>query len=297
MIKHFLALANFSPAQLGSFIDRAHSFSLSKNTPDKINHLLKNKIFSNAFFEASTRTRSSFEIAAKRLGGDIVNFWPESSSTKKGETVYDTLKCLESLGVNGIILRHSDDSLIGELAPKLSTPLINAGAGKFEHPSQGLLDLLTLKKEFGELKGLRVGICGDILHSRVAGSMMVAAKKLGFEVIMLGPENLIPKNNNFKYQKFDESLPTLDAIMMLRLQHERHDGVFLNQSDYRLAFGLTAYRLSKLAQHTIIMHPGPFNRGVEIDDLAIEHKQSRIWQQMENGVYARMSILEWASGE
>lgn len=296
MIKHFLALANFSPIQISTFIDRAYWFSLSHQSPDKINHLLKNKIFSNAFFEASTRTRSSFEIAAKKLGAEIVNFWPENSSTKKGETVYDTLKCLESLGVNGIILRHSDDRLIEEVAPKLRTPLINAGAGKFEHPSQGLLDLLTLKKEFSELKGLRVGICGDILHSRVAGSMMVAAKKLGFEVVMMGPENLIPKNE-FKYQNFDESLPTLDAIMMLRIQHERHDGVYMNQSDYRQSFGLTKERLEKLQKHAIIMHPGPFNRGVELDDEAIEHPQSRIWSQMENGVYARMSILEWATGE
>lgn len=295
MIKHFLALASYSPPQLAFFIERAYSFSLLKNSPDKTNHLLKNKIFSNAFFEASTRTRSSFEIAAKRLGGDIVNFWPESSSTKKGETVYDTLKCLESLGVDGIILRHGDDSLISELAPKISTPLINAGAGKFEHPSQGLLDLLTLKKEFGELKGLRVGICGDIIHSRVAGSMMVAAKKLGFEVVLMGPENLIPKNG-FHYQDFDKTLPSLDAVMMLRIQHERHDGIFMSQSDYRQSFGLTQQRLNKLANHTIIMHPGPMNRGVEIDDVAIEHPQSRIWQQMENGVYARMSILEWATG-
>ncbi|HLW57061.1 MAG TPA: aspartate carbamoyltransferase catalytic subunit [Bacteriovoracaceae bacterium] len=295
MIKHFLALANFSSTEIGEFVDRAYSFSLLKNSPDKINHLLKNKIFSNAFFEASTRTRSSFEIAAKRLGGDIVNFWPESSSTKKGETVHDTLKCLENLGVDGIILRHSDDSLIEQLAHKLNTPLINAGAGKFEHPSQGLLDLLTLKKEFGELKGLRVGICGDILHSRVAGSMMVAAKKLGFEVVLMGPENLIPKNN-FKHADFDKTLPHLDAIMMLRIQHERHEGIFLNQTDYREAFGMTAKRASKLASHTIIMHPGPFNRGVEIDDEAIEHPNSRIWAQMENGVYARMSILEWAAG-
>ncbi|HLT22956.1 MAG TPA: aspartate carbamoyltransferase catalytic subunit [Bacteriovoracaceae bacterium] len=295
MIKHFLALANFSPSEIGAFVDRAYSFSLLKKSPDKINHLLKNKIFSNAFFEASTRTRSSFEIAAKRLGAEIVNFSPENSSTKKGETVFDTLRCLENLGVDGIILRHSDNTLINELAPKLSTTLINAGAGKFEHPSQGLLDLLTLKKEFGEIKGLRVGICGDILHSRVAGSMMVAAKKLGFEVILMGPENLIPKND-FKYQDFDKTLPSLDAVMMLRIQHERHEGIFLSQSDYRQAFGMTKERVEKLADHTIIMHPGPFNRGVEIDDEAIEHKQSRIWQQMENGVYARMSILEWASG-
>lgn len=296
MIKHFLALANFSPSEISTFLDRAYSFSLLKKSPDKINHLLKNKIFSNAFFEASTRTRSSFEIAAKRLGAEIVNFSPENSSTKKGETVYDTLKCLESLGVNGIILRHSDDRLIELIAPKLHVPLINAGAGKYEHPSQGLLDLLTLKKEFGELKNLRVGICGDILHSRVAGSMMVAAKKLGFEVVLMGPENLIPKND-FSYENFDKSLSTLDAIMMLRIQHERHDGIFMNQTDYRQSFGLTVDRLTKLQKHTIIMHPGPFNRGVELDDEAIEHPQSRIWAQMENGVYARMSILEWAAEE
>lgn len=296
MIKHFVSLASFSIADIQSLIDRAQYFSLHISQPDKIQHLLKNKIIVNAFYEPSTRTRCSFEMAAKRLGAEIINFVPENSSVKKGETIYDTLKTLESLGADGIVLRHSDDNVFSELYEKFQAPLLNAGAGKYEHPSQGLLDLLTLTQEFGKLQGLKIAVCGDIKHSRVAGSLMVAAEKFGMEIYLCGPETMLPTSTKpfIKHANFDEILPKVDAVMMLRIQLERHESLELNASAYHTQYGLTSDRVNKMRKDAIIMHPGPFNRGVEIADEVVEHKQSRIFKQMSNGVFARMAILEWA---
>lgn len=296
MIKHFLSLSSFSQTDLQSLINRAQYFSLHQNQPDKIHHLLKHKIFANVFYEPSTRTRCSFEIAAKRLGAEVVNFVPENSSVKKGETVYDTLKSLESLGVDGIVFRHSDDHVFDHIHSKFSLPLLNAGAGKNEHPSQGLLDLLTLTQEFGKLQGLHIAICGDIKHSRVAGSMMVAAEKFGMTISLCGPEELIPQVDKpfINQASFDDILPKVDAVMMLRVQLERHESLELNAKDYCEKFGLTLSRVKKMKKEAIIMHPGPFNRGVEIADEVVEHSQSRIFKQMNNGVSARMAILEWS---
>lgn len=296
MIKHFLSLASFSSDDLLALIERAHFFSSHIQQPDKIHHLLKNKIFANVFYEPSTRTRCSFEIAAKRLGADVVNFVPENSSVKKGETVYDTLKTLESLGVDGIVFRHSDDHVFDSLQSKFDLPLLNAGAGKHEHPSQGLLDLFTLHQEFGQLQGLKIAVCGDIKHSRVAGSLMVAAEKFGMEIYLCGPEELIPPSQKsfIKKAAFDDVLPMVDAVMMLRIQLERHESLELNAKSFHEQFGLSEVRVNKMKPNAIILHPGPFNRGVEIADEIVEHKQSRIFKQMSNGVFTRMAILEWA---
>lgn len=296
MIKHFLSLSSFSAHELQDLINRSQFFSLHSKQSDKIHHLLKHKIFANVFYEPSTRTRCSFEIAAKRLGAEVVNFVPETSSVKKGETVYDTLKTLESLGVDGIVFRHSDDHVFDGIQDKLDLPLMNAGAGKSEHPSQGLLDLLTLHQEFGKLAGLKVAVCGDIKHSRVAGSLMVAAEKFGMKIYLCGPESLLPqtKNEFVMHADFDGILPEVDAVMMLRIQLERHEGLELNAKSYHEQFGLTSERVSSMRKDAIILHPGPFNRGVEIADEIVEHRQSRIFKQMSNGVFARMAILEWA---
>ncbi len=296
MIKHFLSLSSFSVSDLQTLIDRAHYFSLHQNQPDKIHHLLKHKIFANVFYEPSTRTRCSFEIAAKRLGADVVNFVPENSSVKKGETVYDTLKTLESLGVDGIVFRHSDDNVFDHIHGRVDLPLLNAGAGKNEHPSQGLLDLLTLHQEFGKLKGLKVAVCGDVKHSRVAGSLMVAAEKFGMEIYLCGPASLVPSipSSFVKKANFDDVLPIVDAVMMLRIQLERHESLELDGNTYHKQFGLTEARVQKMKKEAIFLHPGPFNRGIEIADEVVEHKQSRIFKQMGNGVYTRMAILEWA---
>jgi aspartate carbamoyltransferase catalytic subunit len=286
MIKHFLSLSSFSKDQLWDLLMKAHSFSVQTSFTASLHQ----KIIANVFYEPSTRTRCSFEIAAKRLGAEVINFSPETSSVKKGETIYDTLRSLESLGVDGIVLRHADDRVFDELHGKISCPMINAGAGKFEHPSQGLLDLLTLYQEFGKLEGLKIAVCGDIKHSRVAGSLMVAASLFGMTIYSCGPESLV----HGKRTDFDQVLPEVDAVMMLRIQLERHDGLELDAKSYRSEFGLTNERVEKLKKAAIIMHPGPFNRGVEIDDDVVEHSQSRIFKQMSNGVFARMAVLEWA---
>lgn len=294
MIKHFLSLSNFSSTELNSLIDRAQFFFLQNQNPKVANTLLKDKIVANIFYEPSTRTRCSFEIAAKKLGAHVINLQPENSSVKKGETVYDTLKTLESLGADAIILRHPDDHVFEELKDKVHVPLINAGAGKFEHPSQGLLDLLTLKQEFGKLSGLKVAVCGDIKHSRVAGSLMVAAEKFGMEIYLTGPETLLPKRSEsyIKNVKIDDVLSLVNAVMMLRIQLERHESLELDSDSYHKQFGMSLDRAKKLQKESIILHPGPFNRGVELSDEIVEHPQSRIFKQMSNGVFARMAILE-----
>jgi aspartate carbamoyltransferase catalytic subunit len=294
MIKHFLSLASFSQSDLMSLIERAHFFSQHIHHPDKIHSILKHRILANVFYEPSTRTRCSFEIAAKRLGAEVVNFVPENSSVKKGETVYDTLKSLESLGVEGIIFRHSDDHILEELKPSLKLPLINAGAGKNEHPSQGLLDLVTLHQEFGMLAGLKIAVCGDVKHSRVAGSLMVAAKIFGMKIYLCGPSSLMPETNESFIERadFDKILPEVDAVMMLRIQLERHESLELNSTAYHHQYGMNHRRLLTMKPHAIIMHPGPFNRGIEIADEIVEHPQSRIFKQMSNGIVARMAILE-----
>lgn len=296
MIKHFLSLASFSHTDLFSLIDRAQFFFLNQHHPEKINSLLKNRILANVFYEPSTRTRCSFEIAAKRLGAEVINFVPENSSVKKGETVYDTLKSLESLGVDGIVFRHADDHILEQLKPSLHLPLINAGAGKHEHPSQGLLDILTLSQEFGKLEGLKVAVCGDIKHSRVAGSLMVAAKIFNFKIYLCGPDSLIPDSDDTHIEKadFDKILPEVDAVMMLRIQLERHENLDLDPKSYHHHFGMNQRRQLLMKKEAIILHPGPFNRGVEISDDMVEHSQSRIFKQMNNGVAARMAVLEWA---
>ena len=297
MIKHFLSLSSLAASEILSLLDRAQYFSLHHKQPDKIHHLLSSKIFANVFYEPSTRTRCSFEVAAKRLGAEVINFVPENSSVKKGETIYDTLKTLESLGVDGIVLRHADDNVFDSLHGRFDLPLLNAGAGKHEHPSQGLLDLLTLKQEFGQLEGLKVAVCGDIKHSRVAGSLMVAAEKFGMEISLCGPESLLPSNTQpfIKRANFDEILGEVDAVMMLRIQLERHESLELDAPKYHQEFGLTPARVDRMKPQAIIMHPGPFNRGIEIADEVVEHPRSRIFKQMANGVFARMAILEWAT--
>jgi aspartate carbamoyltransferase catalytic subunit len=296
MVKHFLSLASFTQHELMALVEKAQSFSHLLQTPEKIPPLLQHKIIANVFYEPSTRTRCSFEVAAKRLGGEVINFVPENSSVKKGETVYDTLKTLESLGVESLVFRHSDDHILEDLKSAFHLPLINAGAGKHEHPTQGLLDLLTLYQEFGKLQGLKVAVCGDIKHSRVAGSLMVAAKIFGIKISLCGPDSLRPLSTDslIEAADFDSILPEVDAVMMLRIQLERHEGLELDAKTYHHQFGMNQRRQKIMQPHAIIMHPGPFNRGLEISDDMVEHPQSRIFKQMHNGVAARMAILDWA---
>jgi aspartate carbamoyltransferase catalytic subunit len=295
MIKHFVSLSNLSTSDLLGLIDRANYFSSISQQPDQFKSLLKNKIIANLFYEPSTRTRCSFEIAIKKLGAQVINLDPEKSSSKKGETILDTIKTLESLQVDAITIRHADDHIFDHLVTKVQVPLINAGSGKLEHPTQTLLDLLTLKQEFNDLVGLKIAICGDIKHSRVASSFMMVAEKLGISITICGPEVLLPKVTQkiVRSSLIDDVITDVDAIIMLRVQLERHQELEIDEKNYLKDYGLNMERINKMKKHSIVMHPGPFNRGIEIADEAIDHEKSRIFKQMTNGVFARMAILEW----
>lgn len=293
MIQHFTGLSDLSAQQIHSLIERAVEFSSIDR--QKLKKVLPHSVIANVFFEPSTRTRISFEMAAKLLGSEVINFDLSNSSVKKGETLYDTLRTLEAIGCDAIVLRHSDDRIFETIREKFTIPLINAGAGRFEHPSQGLLDLYTLKHEFGKLEGLNITIMGDVKHSRVAGTMIICAQKLGLNITICAPENFIPTqlSANCKLSTIEDSLPSADAVMCLRNQFERHELVNFDAQAYHREWGLTLERAQLLPSHAIIMHPAPINRGMEIADELVESKQSRIFQQMTNGVYSRMSILEW----
>jgi aspartate carbamoyltransferase catalytic subunit len=256
----------------------------------------------NLFFEPSTRTRFSFEVAAKRLGAEVLNFSESSSSRTKGETIYDTLKTLEAMGVQAAVIRSTENHLLNELQDQLNLSLVNAGAGYREHPTQALLDLLTMKEQFGQIDGLTVGIIGDIAHSRVAGSHMYALPKLGAELLIAGPPNMVerkedPIPNGVIRSTIDEIVDKADVVMMLRIQHERHyETTHLSVEEYHQSYGLTLERANRMKSGAVIMHPGPFNRGVEIDTELIEAPNSLIHRQVTNGVFIRMAVLETLLG-
>lgn len=313
--KHLLSIQDLSNLEICAILDRGDYWSqrlkltaLSSMDPDNNLRLNSgqysgvNPIVCNLFFEPSTRTRFSFEVAAKKLGCHVLNFYPASSSTEKGETIYDTLKTLEAMGVNAAIIRTSEEDLLQEIAPKLSLALINAGAGSNEHPTQGLLDLLTIRQHFGYIEGLKVAIIGDIIHSRVAHSNIIALDKLNAEILLSGPEFLMPNDeylsmfNKVRVCDVDRAVEQADIVMMLRVQKERHSQYCkeLILSDYLENFGLTLAREKKMKFGAMIMHPAPFNRNIEIADELIEGPRSLIYKQVANGVSIRMAVLERA---
>jgi aspartate carbamoyltransferase catalytic subunit len=226
----------------------------------------------------------------------VINFSAAESSVTKGESIYDTVRTLESMGIDAGIIRMKPIGLLAELAQKIKVPLINAGDGNNEHPTQSLLDLYTMRKQFGHIKGLRVSIIGDILHSRVARSNLWALRSLGAEVQFCAPENMqAPELSEYaSYVSIEEALKA-DVVMMLRVQLERHEKGMINTAEqYREQYGLTAERAGKMAPHAIIMHPAPVNRNVEIDDVLVEHEKSKIFAQMGHGVPIRMAVIERA---
>ena len=297
LIKHLTSISLLDSQDILSIFERADYFSKLIQSKSKIKKTLENKVIANLFFENSTRTKFSFEIAAKRLGAEVLNFNAERSSISKGESLLDTLRTFEALGVENAIIRHSDDSFIESLKGELNFNIINGGAGKREHPSQSLLDLFTMKQEFGKLEGLTVTICGDISSSRVAQSNIQALAKFGVKVLLCGPEDLLPNKeelpSNCEISTIDKALKVSDVAMFLRIQHERHHLVEISIDNYNKDYGLNDKRAKLLKPTAIIMHPGPFNRDIEISSHLIESKQSRIFKQMENGVYTRMALLEW----
>lgn len=250
------------------------------------------KVIANLFFEPSTRTHYSFEMAEYKLGYKTIDFTADTSSIKKGETLYDTIKTFESIGVDAVVIRHREDMYYNRLK-NINIPILNAGDGTKDHPSQSLLDLMTIKEEFGSFKGLKVLIVGDIKHSRVAHSNIKVMERLGMEVYTSGPEEF--RDENLQFVDFNEMLPKVDVVMLLRIQFERHDDkMSMTNEKYNTLYGITMDKVNKMKENAIIMHPAPFNRNVEISDDVVECSKSRIFKQMTNGVYVRMAMLDKA---
>ena len=284
-----LTTADLTVEKINSLLIAADEFSKGK-----VLKPTKEIYVSNLFFEDSTRTKTSFDIAERKLGLQVVPFDVTSSSVNKGESLYDTVKTLQSLGVNLLVIRHKQDQFYKELK-EIDLPIINGGDGTGNHPSQTLLDLMTIHQEFGKFKGLKIGIVGDVKHSRVANSNAVALRKMGAKVYFSGPEKWFDEGAiiNGTYLSIDDLVKEVDVLMLLRIQHERHDEKMkISLNNYHKKFGLTLEREKTMKQNAIIMHPAPINRGVEIHDDLVESSRSRIFQQMRNGVFARMAILK-----
>ena len=244
------------------------------------------------FFENSTRTHYSFQTALINLGINVLSCDVRNSSVAKGETLYDTVRTFEALGVDGVVIRSSVDEYFKELE-NINIPIFNGGDGKSNHPTQSLLDLMTIYEEFGKFEGLKCCIVGDILHSRVAHTNIEVMERLGMEVYISGPSEY--NDNSAKYIPFDEAVKTMDVIMLLRVQFERHSELMsMTVEEYHEKYGLSTKRVDEMLPHAIIMHPAPVNRGVEIADEVVECAKSRIYKQMTNGVYIRMAAISFA---
>jgi aspartate carbamoyltransferase catalytic subunit len=295
--RHFLSVLDLNEVEVANLLDLADGFvSLNRQTSKKLD-LLKGRTLMNLFFENSTRTQSSFELAGKRLGADVVNMSPRSSSISKGETLIDTAVTLNAMQPDLLVVRHGSSGAASLLSQKVTCSVVNAGDGQHEHPTQALLDALSMRRAFGHIAGLKVAICGDILHSRVARSNLSLLQMLGAEVRLVGPPTLIPTQadrwNVAIYNDMRKGIAGCDVVMMLRLQLERMDGVMApSQREYFRFFGLDREKLAFAAPHVRVMHPGPMNRGVEIDsEVADDLSVSLIQDQVEMGVAARMAVL------
>jgi aspartate carbamoyltransferase catalytic subunit len=301
VLHHLLTLDGMSRPTLVRLLDRAQRFVDGEDAADA----LRGTAVCTLFFEPSTRTRLSFHRAAQRLGADVLNFDAATSSTTKGETALDTLKNIEAMGVRGFVIRHAQDGVLNALARHIApdTRLVNAGDGRSAHPTQGLLDMLTLRQAKGDdFSRLKVAIVGDVLHSRVARSDLHALRTLGAgDIRICGPAALLPPPEDHGgmlhgctvTHDFDEALDGVDVLMMLRLQRERMEqGLVSSLEDYHRDYGLTEARLKRAAPDAVVMHPGPMNRGVEIDDAVADGPQSLILRQVSNGVAVRMAVLE-----
>jgi aspartate carbamoyltransferase catalytic subunit len=294
--KHLLGLEGYPAENINTIIETAFRFREVLERPIKKVPSLQGKTIVNLFYEDSTRTRISFELAQKRLSADTVNFSASSSSVKKGESFKDTVQNIEAMKIDAIVMRHPYPGAPLHLTKFVDAVVINAGDGTHEHPTQAILDIMSLKEHFGKIKGLKIGIIGDILHSRVALSNIHGLKSLGAEVTLCGPATLIPKDIeklgiNISHD-IDEVMEWADAINVLRIQMERMGvGLFPSTREYRNLFGITHERLEQHNKKLVIMHPGPMNRGVEIDSNVADSAQAIILDQVLNGVASRMAIL------
>ena len=295
--KHLLGIDGLSRAEIAGLLDLAEEFVELNRQIEKKRTSLRGRTQINLFFEVSTRTQMSFELAGKRLGADVMNMSASSSSMRKGETLIDTAMTLNAMHPDIIIVRHHASGAVELLARKVDCSVVNAGDGAHEHPTQALLDALTIRRNKGRLEGLTVAICGDILHSRVARSNIILLNCMGARVRVVAPSTLLPVG----IQRFGvdvardmrEGLDGADIVMMLRLQRERMNGSYVpSTSEYFQYYGLDEKKLSYAKPDALVMHPGPMNRGVEIDSIVADGAQSVIREQVEMGVAVRMAVLE-----
>ena len=282
-MRNFLTLDDLSEKEILKLVKDALLFK--KN---EIECALKGKIIANMFFESSTRTQYSFNTAEEKLGMKVITFNPATSSLNKGESFYDTVKTFESFGIDGMVIRHTNNEYYKELK-NIKSVLINAGDGTGNHPSQSLLDLVTIYEQFNKFENLNIAIVGDILHSRVAHGNLKVMERLGMNTYISGPKEFM--DNSSKFIPFKDAISEMDIIMLLRIQRERNAKKSMSDSEYLENYGLTMDKVNAMKKDAIIMHPAPFNRNVEIADDVVECPKSKIFTQMNNGVYARCSIL------
>jgi aspartate carbamoyltransferase catalytic subunit len=294
--RHLLGIEGLSADEILFILDEAEQWIDLNRRPRKADDRLVGLTQFNVFFENSTRTLFSFEVAGKRLGAQVSNFHTAGSSVHKGETLIDTALTLNAMGPDILVIRHGETGAAHQVAAAVDCPVINAGDGTGEHPTQALLDALTMRRRKGRIEGLKVAICGDIRHSRVAGSNMALLPKLGAELRVAGPPALLPEEiaGIPTFTDFDEAIEGADVVMMLRIQRERMEAALsASLGDYPARYGLTRERLARAAPGALVMHPGPMNRGVEIDgELADDRSRSAILDQVEIGVAVRMACLD-----
>ncbi|HEX8192375.1 MAG TPA: aspartate carbamoyltransferase catalytic subunit [Allosphingosinicella sp.] len=295
--RHLLGIEGLSRDDILLILDEADKWTAFNAQPRCADERLRGLTQINAFFENSTRTLFSFEIAGKRLGAQVSNFHPAASSVRKGESLIDTALTLNAMGPDLLVIRHEENGAAHQVAAVMDCPVINAGDGRGEHPTQALLDALTIRQRKGRIEGLRVAICGDIRHSRVAGSNLRVLPLLGAEVRAVAPALLMPDAlppGVTGFTDMDEGIEGADIVMMLRIQRERmEDAVSGSLTDFHALYGLTRERLKRAAPDAVVMHPGPMNRGVEIDgEVADDPRRSAILDQVANGVAVRMACLD-----
>ena len=296
--KHLLGIEPLSPFAISEILDLADIYADLNRRSNKHSNVLAGLTQINMFFENSTRTQASFEIAGKRLGADVMNMEMQASSIKKGETLIDTALSLNAMHPDILVVRHPQSGAVDLLAQKVNCSVLNAGDGRHEHPTQALLDALTIRRAKGRIQRLSIAICGDIAHSRVARSNIILLGKMENRIRLIGPPTLMPSGiadlGCEIYENMHEGLEDVDIVMMLRLQRERMDGGFIpSEREYYHRYGLDAEKLSFAKDDAIVMHPGPMNRGVEIDgEIADDINRSVIQEQVEMGVAVRMSAMD-----
>jgi len=285
-VNHLINTRDFSLEEIEQLLERATEF-----LDEKPREILKNKTVITIFFENSTRTRSSFEIAAKRLGAMVVSLDVSRSSSSKGETLFDTAANLDAMGPDAIVVRHKSSGVPHILANYVNCPIVNGGDGSHAHPTQALLDLFTMKRHFGDVRGKKVAIVGDIKNSRVANSNIELLARVGVEVILVGPPHFLPQTDLRVYHRIEEVIDEVDVIMSLRAQTERHaNQIYASLKDYGTDFCITSKLMGD--RDIIILHPGPVHRNVDVDDFMMKDPRSKILEQVKNGVAVRMAVLE-----